>query len=150
MLNKELLKQAKRILNVDKNRLDEEWLEQPRLRFAFHEALADANAAVERAEANIKLMDAELDKEIRLCPSEFNFEKAPTEPGIKATILSHERHQEAFENWVNSKHEADVLMACVKAIDDRKYALQDLVRLRLANYFGDPTLKSDDIGMKRN
>jgi hypothetical protein len=147
-VNKDLLKLAKKILNIDKNRLDEEWVDQPRLRHAFHEALADANAAAERAEARIKLTDAELDREIRLSPSEFDFEGKPTEPAIKATILGHGRHQEAFEAWVHAKHEVDTLTACIKAIDDRKYALQDLVRLKLANYFGDPVLKDHEVGRR--
>lgn len=124
--------------DLDSNRLDGEWLNQPRL---YHEnalKLADARAELERAKSHRDVVAAELDREIRLDPAAFDIAGKVTEGAITNTILLQKRHRLAEEQVIQAKHTVDVLVAVVEALDHRKKALENLVQLEARDYFSAP------------
>jgi hypothetical protein len=125
------------ILRPDRNRLDEEWTEQPAMRHRYGVELADAKRELSRAKAELEITAAELDNEIRESPDDFGLSKV-TEAAIKAAIPSNPRYKKFREKLINAEYLVDVLVATVAAIEHRRKALEDLVRLWLGDYFSAP------------
>jgi hypothetical protein len=134
--------QARRLLVIDKYNLDQEWEEQATLYFDLAVNLADARAAVDRAKAELDLVEAEADKDVRLHPEKYGVEKI-TEASVKAAVLASKQRRAAYEDWVVAKHDAAVADAAVSACDHRKRALEKEVDLFLANYFARPRTDRD-------
>jgi len=124
-------------LHIDPDSLDLEWLRQPQIFMEYAEKASNARADLDRAKENLDVVKAELDRDIRRNPGVFNLEKI-TEPVVASTIILQREYSEAMEGFVNSKHECDMLMNAVKAFDQRKVALENLVRLHGQQYFAGP------------
>lgn len=139
----ELLANAQRILNIDQHNLDKEWTEQPKLYLDFATALATARQEADQAKAELEIVDAELDKNIRLHPTRFDIDGKITENVVSNTILAHKSHTKAYQRLIAAKHEVAVLQAAVEALEHRKKALENLVQLWLASYFAEPRVKGE-------
>lgn len=129
-------------LSIDMGNLHKEWERQSRL---FHQAsvdLADVKLDLDTAESRLDVVAAECDKEIRLTPSEFNVEKV-TETAVKMAVVMHRKHKAAVEEVNRLKHKAAIYKAKVEALASKKYALQDIVSLRLADYFSEPRVAAE-------
>jgi len=124
-------------LEIDPNALDKEWTDQPRTYGFYAIALADANAQAEEMKANLELLAAEYDSQIRENPEEYGLEKI-TENAIRNVILTQEEYDTLATELRTIQHRAGVLKAVVFALDHRKKALEKLVDLRLADYFSEP------------
>lgn len=127
---------------LDPNRLDAEWVEQPRLYHVHAVKLADARETWERAKAGRDVVTAELDRFVRRDPAAFGLEKV-TESGVEKAVILQIRHKDATEKVITAKHGMDVMQAMVDALDHRKRALEKLVDLRLAHYFSEPRAKGE-------
>lgn len=125
------------LFHLDKNRLDDEWIKQPRYYHEYSDKLADAKRDLEKAKAEHDLTVAELDKEIRTTPSEFGLEKV-TETALRSTMILQTSYRDSERAIINARHKVDLIQSIVSSLDHRKYALQDLVKLRLADYFSEP------------
>ncbi len=126
--------------DLDKYALDNEWMNQPKLYFKYALKLADAREAFERAKAERDVVEAELDKDIRLHPQNYDMAKV-REASVQQTILLQVQYKEANNDVIVAKHEVDVLQAVIDALDHRKRALENLVSLHAAQYFSEPRAK---------
>ena len=129
-------------LEMDLNCLDEMWLEQPRLYHRYAKKLATAKQKLEEDKAELELCKAELDRDIRSNPANFNLEKI-TENVVSNTIITQERYRSLQAQLLDTKHEVDVLQAAVTTLDHRKRALQNLVTLHGQDYFSTPRPKDN-------
>ena len=128
---------------IDINNLDREWVGQPRLRSHYADLLADAKREVELASAKLEEVKAEIARDIRTNPGDYDVEKI-TENTVKELIPLQAEYKEALQEWIEAKHKADILTGRSMAVNDRKTSLENLVELRLADYFGEPRAKSAD------
>ncbi len=133
--------QDNEFFDIDEHQLDVEWNRQIKMRRKYSERLADAKRDAKQAKAEFKLIEAELDLQIRDNPSLFHIKKV-TEPAIANVIITQKEYQQAQRELINAEHKSDVLSGIIDTIDDRKYGLQDRVKLFLADYFGDPKTDS--------
>ncbi len=133
------------VLNIDQNLLDREWLNQPRFFFRYAKQLADARRGYEEAKANLKIVAAEADKKVR--DRATKMDQKVTEAIVTATVQRREDYREAEQRVFNSKHNVDVLDAIVTALEHRKAALENLVRLHGQNYFSTPKVQGDNKDM---
>lgn len=131
------------ILAIDMTLLDKEWVNQPRLFFRYAKELADARQKLEESNANVKLVIAEADKKVRL--SVADREKKPPEAAIAQQISRRKEVKAAEQEALTAKHRVDVLYAAVNALEHRKAALENLVKLHGQNYFSAPKAASDNI-----
>lgn len=129
----------KKDVSIDESALDIEWLEQPSLMMKYGIHRADLQLAVERAKERIEIVKAELDKEIRADPDLFEIPKV-SESAITNTILLQSEYQEAKGTYLNLKHELDYAWAASNAIDSKKSALENLVKLHGQQYFAGPKM----------
>jgi len=127
----------KDIFLINQERLDKEWLDQPKLFGKYAEKLADARYEVAIAEAKFNVVRAETDMAIRENPGKFGIEKV-TESGIAAASLLTKEVRRAQQTVLNKKHLVDLLQAAVNALDHRKRALENLVKLFGMDYFSKP------------
>ncbi len=123
--------------DLDDKKLDEEWNRQSRLYYKWGIKLADARAEVERAKASRDLVYAELNKDIRSDPVKYDLPKT-TESLVESIILIQDKYKLVLEKYISVKHKMDVLTVTVEALDHRKKALENLVRLFEMNYFSEP------------
>src|SRR5687768_2434473 len=126
------------ILEIDKDVLDEEWMSQPSLFFRYAAKEAKADNEVDEAKAELEVTEAELDKAIREDPQDYGILDKCTETAIKNAIKQHKDYQNALEAHHTAKYKAGLLGAMVKALDQRKKALEKLVDLHGQSYFAQP------------
>jgi hypothetical protein len=105
------------------------------------------NAAFRRmklddAKQALEVVKAEVDKKIRKNPEKFGIEKI-TENVIAATILINEEYQEAYAEYLTAKYESDMASGAVQAFEQRKSALENLVKLHGQQYFAGPKIPRD-------
>ena len=118
-------------LLIDKNRLDREWLAQPQLYLKYAMASAYFNKAAALAADEVKVMEANLEADAAEDPD------ACLGRGVKATndrcksyALQHPDRIKARNKAVQAKYQADMALNAVFALNQRKDALEQLVRLQ--------------------
>lgn len=141
---------------IDPDQLDVEWLDQSNLFYkyssALNEAIAnreDSKLLVERKKKELDTLKSELELEIRKDPDSFDLEKV-TESSVKAAILASDDHKklleeyfEASEEYNSALKEVNDLFTCVNTMQEKKTALENLVRLLGQQYFSTPMVPRD-------
>lgn len=122
---------------IDEQALDVEWLRQPDLMRKYSMHAAETKRLVDETKERLDVVRARLDLAIRENPQKFGLEKV-TEAAIAATILLQDEYQEASKGHLDAKYEYEIALAAVRAIDQKKTALENLVRLLAASYFAGP------------
>ena len=129
-------------IRIDESSLDVEWLEQPRLMMKYTRHAVDMRQVMDLARENLDLCKAELDKEIRNDPESFGLAKI-TEGAINNTIIAQQEYKTASKQYLDAKYEYEVAQGAVRAFDQRKSALENLVRLHGQQYFAGPSIPRD-------
>jgi len=129
-------------IRIDEDALDIEWLNQPRLMLRYSKISAEAKMEMLLRKENLDLVKADLDKEIRSDPEKFGVVKI-TETAVSNTIISHKLYKEANTAYLQAQYEADIAKGAVSAVEHKKDALENLVRLFGQNYFAGPQVPRD-------
>lgn len=129
-------------VRIDPEALDVEWLGQPELMRKYAKYAADAKKYMDEVKEKFEIGKARIEMSIRADPAAYGLTK-PTESSIQSVILLQEEYQELFEEYKDARYEYEVAIAAVRAIDQRKTALENLVRLLAASYFAGPRTPRD-------
>ena len=129
-------------IEIDRYRLDDEWVGQPELYWEYATAAVEARAVWEQAKARLDVVKAEFDIEIRTNPDDYDLPKV-TETVIASTITTQKPVKDAVKAVIVAKEKLGYLEAAVTALDHRKKALEKLVELDARNYFSEPRAKGD-------
>lgn len=119
---------------IDRARLDVEWLGQPRLSREAGRRRARAALVQARAEAARKLTKARLYLAVRGQPGAYGLRDKPTVDEVDAAVEAHDDYAAAVATALDAQHELDVADADVTAYIDRRKALESLVQLTALNY----------------
>lgn len=130
-------------ISIDGNALDLEWLNQPRLMMRYCQISAKAQMSMDAAKETVDVVRAGLDKNIRENPEKFGIDGKITEAVILSTIIVQEAYTESYGMYLQAKYEADMAKGAVRAIEQRKDALENLVRLYGQQYFAGPKMPMD-------
>lgn len=135
----------KRDVEINPNQLDVEWLRQPFLYQKYAEEAAHARDRRDRAKDALEVVKAQVDGDVRANPVNYGFtgDKKPTESAIASAILQSEEYQEANEKYLKAKLECDLIQSAVLSIEQRKSALENLVKLLNSSYFAAPLTPRD-------
>lgn len=139
-------------IKIDHNNLDLEWLRQPDLAFAYGNALADARAETDLADENLDISKAKaVQKAFGLG---LKVDAAKAEADLDPDYL------EALESYRTAKHKQGLIQAAYDAVQTKKSALENLVRLHGQQYFASPqepkelgeklTMKQQAMNRQRN
>jgi hypothetical protein len=129
-------------VTLDPHRLDLEWLNHPDRMQKVGELLADANDRVDRMKSALEVKKAQVELRIRKKPQLFGLDKV-TDKSVEATMTANEEVTEATDRYNRAKHKAGLLKALYEARKDCRPALENLVKLFLSSYFGDPKAPKD-------
>jgi hypothetical protein len=127
---------------LDKNRLDDHWLEHTEQRSRSSRAKEQAELEYARAKSMVDLVKAELELEIRENPSKFGV-KTLREQTVKALIIVQPRYQKAVRRMNRKKYNLGIHESDVVSYDHRKKALENLVVLWKGDYFARPRMSED-------
>lgn len=130
-------------IRIDQDSLDLEWLDQPHLVLVYSKNLAFWKKQVEIAKQEMDLIKAELDKKIREDPFEYEISVKVTESVVLNTIISQPDYKKAYAKYIDAKYEHNIAQAAVDAVEHRKSALENLVRLYGQQYFAGPKVPND-------
>jgi hypothetical protein len=124
---------------IDKYRLDLEWIRQPKMTRYYNEKLAKAKKRMTLAKAAVKVREAEVGKKVRVKPKKYGISKL-TEAAIASTVtaLVFSKDCDEYMELVDAEFEVNMLIAAQETLRDRRKALEDLVALYFSGYFADP------------
>ena len=127
---------------IDVDALDLEWLEQPQLMLKYTKHQAETRKRMDFAKERLELVKAELDKSIRSNPGDYGIVKV-TESVVQNTIILSDDYQVAMKDYLDIKYEYDIASGVVRSFEQRKSALENLVRLFGQEYFAGPSMPRD-------
>lgn len=129
-------------VSINEAALDVEWLHQPKLMLKYAKLAAAARKAVAFAKENRDVVRAAKRKDILSNPDKYGLAKT-TDVVVEGAIASSSEYEEANAAYIEATYEAEVLESAVRAIEQRKTALENLVRLHAAAYFAGPSVPRD-------
>jgi hypothetical protein len=129
-------------IRIDESALDVEWLRQASLTFQYGKHQATMKRIVDRKKEELDLVRAELDKKIRSKPEHYKIDKI-TEAVVQATIIQQDDYQEINSELIDARYELEIASAALRALEQKKSALENLVRLNGQNYFAGPSIPRD-------
>jgi hypothetical protein len=129
-------------IRIDHSALDIEWLGQAELMIKYTRNAAQARMELDQAKQSLDIIRAGLDKDIRESPKQYGIEKV-TDKAVESTIITLIEYQDAFQEYLDTKYEADMAQGAVQAFQQRKDALVELVRLHGQSYFAGPSIPRD-------
>jgi hypothetical protein len=124
-------------VKIDPEQLDVMWLNQAALYSYYAEASARARDKRDRSKQARDVKRAEVDKDVRTNPSKYGVEKVTVDSVISA-VESSQEYKQAVETYQEDCLAADLSQVAVNGMEQRKSALENLVRLHAASYFAGP------------
>ncbi len=129
-------------VEIDSEALDVEWINQPSLMYKYAKHAAEMKQQMDDAKEKTEVVKARLDKDVRNDPSKYGLKKI-TETAIQGAITLMDEYQDVYKDYSDARYEYGVSMAAVNATDQRKSALENLVKLLCASYFAGPQAPRD-------
>lgn len=131
-----------RDVHIDETALDVAWLEQAGLTRKYAKLAANASYDLDVAKQELDSIRARMDTDIRTDPDAYGLKKATNEAVINL-ILQSEDYKEAEKALFSARYELNMAQGAVRAMGDRKAALENLVRLHGQQYFAGPVVPRD-------
>lgn len=131
---------------IDEQVLDVEWLNQPQRMGEYCRLAADARRTMDLAAENLEFVKATLGRAVRADPDKYGVKpgaRGITEDGISSAVIIHEEYKIANHQLIDARHAHEVAVGAVRAFDQRKSALENLVRLHGQSYFAGPSVPHD-------
>jgi len=131
-------------IQIDETALDVEWLEQASLAMKYGRHYAECRRRFTEAEEKVKVVRAELIKRANSDPVRFCKKEKPNVADIEAYYRKHTKHITAKEEWMEAMYELNMAEVAKNEISfTRKVALENLVKLYIAQYFAGPNIPRD-------
>ena len=127
---------------IDQSALDVEWLEQAPLMMKYGRHMAERKSEMDLCKEQTDAIRASLDSEVRATPEKFGLAKI-TETAINNVILLHPDFQEIQDQYAKARYEYEMARVALSAIECRKTALENLVKLHGQMYFAGPSVPRD-------
>ena len=125
-------------LYIDKYNLDYEWQRQPMLYQQWANKLAEAEKDKDKLKLDLDIEEANLDrKNRRILASDGD---KVTEAMVKNAIMQDKNWFKSQQNYLNAKHNVKVIATVVEALNHKRAALENEVKLYLAGYYATPTI----------
>ncbi len=135
-------------IHIDEDALDLEALDQAELMLKYCEYEADAIKEMDEAKEKLEYTYADLDQRMRQNPDAFDLTKI-TDKSVDSAIKSNDEYRQAYEDFINAKHEANIAKGAVKAFDHRKKMIEILYGLHGQQYFAGPA-EPRNLSQERN
>lgn len=130
-------------VNIDKNNLDYEWIQQARLFNKYSELYANAMFERDKNKERLSLVKAQIDGDIRKDPESYGFTGKPTEPAIASLIQQDERYTDAQSDYISSVRDMNIIAGTKIAMEHKKSALEALAKLYLSGYWSEARIPGE-------
>jgi len=127
---------------IDESALDVEWLRQADLMHRYSVYAAKTHRYMDEMKERLDVVKAKLDLDIRSNPDKYGLSKV-TESVVQSTILLQDEYQEMSKKYRDARYEYEIALAATRALDQKKTALENLVRLLGMDYFAGPSAPRD-------
>ena len=118
--------------------------EQPYLACEAAEAAAEAKAEVRRTKLRLEQIKADSQRKVRGSPGTFGIDKV-TEAAIAAAVTADPDVSGAEGALIDAQEASDLAEAVASGFEHRRGMIHDEVRLWLANYWGDVTVREAEM-----
>lgn len=125
-------------ITIDIDALDMEWLNQANVYYKYSREAAEARKEMDDAYHNHKVISADMELQMKSDPDSFGLPKT-SEATIEAAVKDAKKVHKARQEFLDAKYRHDVLMSAVRALEMKKEALENLVRLANQDYFTLPS-----------
>jgi len=130
-------------VNIDESNFNYELLRQANLVQSLTEVIAEAERDLMRRRENYKdLVRAELGDKIRSDPAKYGCGKA-TVAEVEAAIVQQPEYRIAFEEFINAEYEVTVLRGLDRALDHKKFSLEQLSWREGKGLYSEPNVSSE-------
>lgn len=129
------------LIEINENELDREWYEQPKLVLKYGLRLAELKKEAAETKAELERIAANLETMIRANPAKYGIDKV-TESQIKSQILLQAQYVKKQNELLEAEYKVDQYQILMRALEHRKGALENAVKLHGQGYFAEP--KADD------
>lgn len=133
-------------LRINKYDLETEWLNQPNLYYHYSKLQADARLEMDEAKEKLEQIKADLNLDVRSDPKKFGVEKVTNE-SVAAAIIVEQEYVEALREVNITRHSYEVISGAVRAMEQRRSALENLVKIQLSQIHATP--KTDGASQKQ-
>ena len=123
-------------LQIDIYNLEKEWMEQPIKFMDYAELSAQAKLECDRSKEAMEVIGAKISNVLR-GPGDTG--KKLTESAISDRVSVDDDYRNAVEKYNKAKFNQQILSAAVAAFEQRKSALENLVKLHGQSYYSQPT-----------
>lgn len=123
--------------DVDRNRLDDEWVKQPSNVKEASDRLAEAKRDLALSKRKLEVLEAEVALEIRENPEKFGLTKV-TEKSVESAVISDSRIEKAKQEGIRLDYEYDIYKGFCLSLEHKKKALEDLVFLWSREFYSTP------------
>jgi predicted nucleotide-binding protein (sugar kinase/HSP70/actin superfamily) len=125
--------------HIDPDNLDVELIRQPELMLIYAVKVEEYRAIHDSRKNALELIKADIDLNIRLSPESYLPKGVKvTETAISHALVKDADYQQALESLQEARSDLEVMKAAVTALEHRKEALTNLVRLHGQKYFATP------------
>jgi len=114
-----------------------EWTSQPRLVYKYNMKLSAAKKAVEELENNLAVVKAKKEKEIRNNPEKYGLIKT-TDAAVSTAVTCDAEVVETRKEVTEARYKESVLWAACRALENKKTALENIVRMQGREMFSEP------------
>jgi hypothetical protein len=135
--DKKTRKKVKRILEIDRDRLEWEWFRQSDLAEEAAVEVVQAQDDLEDAERLLELCIAELQSKMRNRPDHYKIRKV-TDKAIEMAIPLQSAYQGALQHRNECKRLVGLAKALVTGLEHKKRALEKAVDLLIFGYWSAP------------
>lgn len=125
------------LIDIDKTRLDDEAQKQPYKVWQYGKLYAKAQLRLDQAAADLKVVEADVDRVIREKPGRYGLAKI-TEPAVKRAILSSREYKDALKKVQRAQYRVRLFEAANKTLDHRRTSLSMLDGQDARSYYSRP------------
>jgi hypothetical protein len=129
-------------LVVDRYHLDYELLRQPTLYQNWAEKLARADTERLFAKERLEQVKATLYTTIRTYPERYGITRV-TDAAIQAQVILEHEYIQAVQEMLHAREEHAIINTYVEALQHKKSAIENCVRLFLAGYYTQPSVSTE-------
>src|SRR5690606_16947381 len=105
---------------------------------------ADAKRELSKRKEELNVLRSELDYDIRKNPSDYGLGNVKiTNDVVQATILTEKEYKRKMNEYLEAEYEVNMLQGALQAVQQRKDALENMVRLLGLQYFAGPRAPRD-------
>ena len=126
---------------IDLDNLHEEWRSHAQTRKKYADEVTHLEKVKAKADENVKVTRSRLIKEIKSNPA---LSRQLTSDALReAHYRTHPDHEKAKDELIEAEYNLGMAWNALRSFDDRKFGLENEVKLWMANYFATPTERRD-------